>query len=110
MKRRIYLNITYERNKKTKGYILDISKFGMGAAVSAKIKKDTPVKISPDLDGLISLKGRVVRIAKMRKKSYNHKIGIKFISLNKAQKKVLEDFLYKLDRRKFLRLRFSLAR
>jgi len=106
MKKKIYVDIAYGRDKKIKGYILDISKTGAAIASPAGIKKGALLKISFKSLGLMLIKCKVVRVNKTVRKGYNYKIGIKFISLDSIQKNILYGFISGLDKRKFFRLEF----
>jgi len=106
MKKKVYVNITYGKNKKIKGYILDISRTGAAIASPIGIKKGVLLKINSKSIGLEFIKSKVIRVAKIERKRYNYKIGVKFISLDSIQKNILYGFISGLDKRKFLRLEF----
>jgi len=105
MKKKIYLDIVYQ-GKKIKGYILDISKTGIGIASSGSMKKGALLKVTSKSAGLVNLKGKVANITEMKRKSYIYKIGVKFLSLTGVQKNALNKFISGLDKRKFFRLEF----
>ena len=92
--KRIYLDIKYG-NKLTKGYILDISKNGMGIASRTKLRKNIAIQIFIK-DTSLSLKGKIISCVNRKRKGYNYRLGIKFISLDRIKKGQLDKLLHNL--------------
>lgn len=105
-KKKIYIDITYRNNRKIKGYILDISETGIGIASPVSIRKNTLIYLTPRLRGFVNLSGKVMHVVRVERKSYNYKIGVKFTSLNILQKSSLNEFISRVNKRKFFRLQF----
>jgi len=105
--KKIYASITFGKNKKTKGYLLDISRSGLSIASSAAIRKNALIKITPGSKRLVALNGKVLYWIKLGRKSYSYKLGVFFIHLNAAQKASLDRFISPLlARRSVVRLSF----
>lgn len=104
--RKTYVDIVYAHNKKVEGYILDISKTGIGIASPIRIKKNTRIHIVPKSETLLALEGKVIYIAKIKNKGYNYKVGAELMRLNELQGNSIDEFIFCSDRRKFYRLKF----
>lgn len=105
MKERICVNLKYDKKESREGYILDISATGVGIASSLTVKKDTIVDMVFDKSNFPAFKGKVVHVGRRLSKTYNHKLGIRFVALNARQKGFLKKFLAQyLHKRKAHRL------
>ena len=93
--KKIYLDIKYG-NKHTKGYILDISKIGIAIASRTKLRKNMAIQIFVKRRTSLSFKGRIISCVNRKKKNYNYRLGIKFISLGRIEKGRLDKFLHNL--------------
>ncbi|MFH1191728.1 MAG: PilZ domain-containing protein, partial [Candidatus Omnitrophota bacterium] len=83
--KKIYLQIEYVKNKKLKGYILDLSRSGMGIAAARKLKKGLNIIITPNIKLLPKLQAEIIYTTKLPRKNYNCRTGVKFIQLDKKQ-------------------------
>jgi c-di-GMP-binding flagellar brake protein YcgR len=101
---KINLKIKYGDGKVAKGYILDLSKSGMGIASCVKISKDALVEIISRRPLSLSLKAKVVSISERNQKPYNYRIGAEFVSPGEKGKKNLTNFMLKRERRQLGRL------
>jgi c-di-GMP-binding flagellar brake protein YcgR len=102
--KKVYLTIRYGKDKKTKGYILDVSKGGIGIASSEKIAKNTPVEIITMQKPSSRIKGRVVSISDRHRNNYSHRQGIKFVLMNKIEIRKIVRFIFSIEKRKRSRL------
>jgi len=102
--KKVYLNISYLRNKITQGYALDISRSGIGIACLKRIRSNSLLKFSIEKSRLLPLKGRVVSVAKRKLKPYIYRIGIKFVVSGQEQKRLLARFIRRIEKRKRARL------
>ena len=101
---KIKIKVKYADNKITDGYVLDVSKNGMGIATLVGIDKNTEIEIIAEEPLAISLKGKVATIAERKDTLYLHRLGVKFISCDEASKQALIDFIVKRERRNLGRL------
>ncbi|MDP3143412.1 MAG: PilZ domain-containing protein [Candidatus Omnitrophota bacterium] len=104
--KKIFLEIRYSSGKDAKAYILDISLGGMGIACSKKINRKTMVEILPKKNVLCSLRGKVVSVLNMPRKSYKYRLGVKFLFLKTGELKKITGFINKIVKRKVARLTF----
>lgn len=93
MMRKIFVLIKYSKDKSVKGYILDISKSGIGLAVSKRIRKNILVEIIPKTV-LPVLKGKIVFIAVRKKETCRYRLGVKFVSLDNDKKQSINKFIF----------------
>jgi len=98
--KKIYLIVKYEKNKKVKAYILDLSRSGIGFAAINKMKKGTDVEIVPKINLLPELQAEIVYASKLPRKSYNYRTGAKFINLNQKQSRYLDRFINRVSKNK----------
>ena len=96
--KKIYLEIECVDNLRVKGYILDISKSGIGFAALKSIKKGTNIIIKTKNKLFPALKAEVVRSSKLTKNIYSYKIGARFINLTNKQSKYLAKFIEKIEK------------
>lgn len=104
--KKIFLDIQYGRGKNAKGYILDISKGGIGLVCNKKIITNSLIGMKATEKILPDLKGKVAYIVLRQDKAYKFHLGVKFIPFNKKDKQKLEKFVHKVEQRKAVR--FSL--
>ena len=102
--KKIFLDIRHGKGKNAKGYVLDISKTGIGIVCDKKVSKKSIVGISSKVHTFPFLKGKVAYITLRQVKPYRFKLGIKFIPLKKRDREKLENFVFKLEKRRAVRL------
>lgn len=102
--KKIFLDIQYGKGENAKGYILDISRGGIGIVCNKKIDNANPVDMHADVKTVPFLKGKVAYISLRQDKRYKFKLGIKFSPFKKKDKEKLEKFIHKLEGRKAVRL------
>lgn len=102
--KKIFLNIQYGKGKNAKGYILDISRGGIGIVSNQKIKADSLIGIVTEKKILPFLKGKVAYITLRQDKDYKFKLGVKFVPFKREDKNKLEKFMHKLEQRRAVRL------
>ena len=95
--KKIYLQIEYIKNKKIEGYILDLSRSGMGLAAAERLSKGLNIVIAPEIKLLPKLQAEIIYTSKLPRKRYPYRTGIKFINLNQKQKSCLNRFMNKLE-------------
>mgnify|MGYP001607289504 CR=1 FL=1 len=93
MRKKIYINIIFGKNKKATGYILDITSAGIGIVSSRNIPASTLVKIIPKSSQLANLNGVIVYTIKLESLKRGYKSGLKFISPSKEQTNSLIKFI-----------------
>jgi hypothetical protein len=103
---KIYIAINYGRNKKTKGYILDINRRGLCFVSKIRIRKGTVVDIIPESGTFQGLKGEVAHTSSTERQSYRYKSGVKFLHLNEEQKNSLDRFISNIEKRRVSRFSF----
>jgi c-di-GMP-binding flagellar brake protein YcgR len=104
MKKKIYLTIRYGKDKKAKGYVLDISKGGIGIASSERVAKNAPVEIIIRKKPSFCIKGRVISVNGRQKKDYGYRLGIKFVLMSKIRIQKIVRFILGIEKRKRSRL------
>jgi len=104
MMKKIYLTIRYAKSKKTKGYILDISKGGIGIASSERIAKNMLVEIITMQKPFYYMKGRVASVSDRHRDNYRYRLGVKFVLMDKIKIDKILRFILSIEKRKRLRL------
>ncbi|MFH1355340.1 MAG: PilZ domain-containing protein [Candidatus Omnitrophota bacterium] len=102
--KKIFLEIQYGKGKNAKGYILDISRGGIGLVCDQKITSKSSVGMKATEKMLPFLKGKVAYAVPRQDKAYKFHLGVKFIPFNKTDKQKLEKFIHKVEQRKAVRL------
>jgi len=92
--------------KSLEGYIIDISKKGIGLASPAEVIKNSPVEIRIKKMGSLKLKGRVVSSVRRKHSLYPYRLGIIFGRISQREREKLDLFLGKHNKRKKPRLEF----
>jgi len=101
---KINVNIEYAKGRKSKGYVLDVSRSGIGIACSTRIRKNTFVRIAGRPRLLVALEGRVAHCGTIKRTAYGYQIGVVFEPLNSKQKASLDKFFSVLEKRSHCRL------
>jgi c-di-GMP-binding flagellar brake protein YcgR len=102
--KKLYLTISYGKYKKTRGYILDISKGGIGVASSEKIAKNTLVEIITIQKPFSCIKGRIVSVSNRQRENYRYRLGVKFVLMNKIKIQKIVRFILGIEKRERSRL------
>jgi len=97
---KIYLSIKFGDNQTAKGYVLDVSKSGMGIASDKMIKENEVVEIILKGSLPISLKAQVLSVSVRDIKPYSYRLGVKFTVFTEDSKKKLTDFIINRERRR----------
>ncbi|MDD5565488.1 MAG: PilZ domain-containing protein [Candidatus Omnitrophica bacterium] len=101
-----YVTIIHNNGITGRGYILDISKSGVAVACAKRVCKNTVIELHPAKDIFLPIKGRVVSSVSRHRKTFGHRLGIKFISPGKKEKAKLSRFVAALEKRYAVRLPF----
>ncbi len=104
--KKINIQISYGQDKKSTGYILDITYAGIGIICSKNIPIQEKVCIIPKSRDLVRLNGKIVYCMKIEGLKNKYKAGVKFASPTKKQADSLINFIEKINRREFSRLGF----
>ena len=104
--KKIYLNIKFEEDKRAKGYILDIGRYGVGVACNVRINQGASLEIIPEDNILLPMRGRVVVDLSRGKRNFKYRLGIEFSLFNKEQVEKLVNFLNSIENRQKTRLSF----
>jgi len=97
--KKVYLTIRYGKDKKAKGYILDISKGGIGVASSERIVKNSLIEIISKQHPIFYIKGRVVSVSERLKRNYRYRLGVKFVSMSKIKMHKIIQFILGIEKR-----------
>lgn len=100
-----YLTIQSGKGKKTKGYLLDLSRTGAGIASCEKITKNTLVVITTGKAVLPPIKGRVVSITDRHRKDYPCRLGVRFVLMSETAQQKITHFILKVEKRRKPRLK-----
>jgi len=106
---KIYLNLKYDNNKSTKGYVLDISYNGIGIASRAKIKKNSKIEIIINEPKKLTLEGVIVSSLTRKRKVYRYRLGIKLKSAGKTKKNGLAKIFLNKNKRRAPRFPLSIS-
>ncbi|MEW6075018.1 MAG: PilZ domain-containing protein [Candidatus Omnitrophota bacterium] len=104
--KKYYVTISRNNGIAERGYILDISKSGIAVACAKKVPKGVILELRPAKDIFLPIRGRVVSSVSRRRKTFGHRLGIKFISPGKKEKATLARFVAALEKRYAVRLPF----
>jgi len=104
--KKINIQVSYEENKRSNGYIMDINSCGIGMVCSKNIPVKTKVCITPKSKDLVKLSGKIVYCIKIEGIKNKYKAGVKFASPTKKQADSLLSFIEKINKREFVRLGF----